>query len=85
MATKAAKRPRTNTETKPKSKRVCFFCTEEKSPTYTDTISLKKFLSSRGKIVAKLRSGICSRHQRALTKEVKHARHLALLPFTLRI
>lgn len=70
---------------KPRVKRVCFFCTDEKIPTYTDTVSLRKFLSTRGKIVPKLRSGVCSRHQRGLTIEVKHARHLALIPFTLRV
>lgn len=66
-------------------KRVCFFCSEKVLPSYTDTVSLRKFLSTRGKIVPKLRSGICSKHQRVLTREIKHARHLALLPFTLRV
>lgn len=66
-------------------KRVCYFCTEKQTPAYTDVIGLRKFLSARGKIVPKLRSGVCSKHQRAFTREVKHARHLALLPFTLRV
>lgn len=54
-------------------------------PSYTDTVSLKRFVSSRAKIVPKLRSGACSKHQRALTREIKRARHLSLLPFTLQV
>jgi small subunit ribosomal protein S18 len=65
-----------------KTKRVCAFCTSKTLPIYTDSVSLKRFLSSRGKIVPKQRSGVCSKHQRSLTKEIKHARFLALIPFT---
>ena len=66
-------------------KKVCFFCENRKTPTYTDTVSLKKCTSGRGQIVPKSRSGVCSKHQRALAREVKRARFLALLPFTLRV
>lgn len=69
---------------KPKNK-VCAFCSTKTVPSYTDSVGLKRFVSSRGKLVPKLRSGLCSRHQRALTSEVKRARHLALLPFTLKV
>lgn len=62
--------------------KICFFCSKNLVPTYTDSISLRKFMSTRAKIVAKQRSGICAKHQRVLTKEIKRARHLALLPFT---
>ncbi|MBI2026013.1 MAG: 30S ribosomal protein S18, partial [Candidatus Levybacteria bacterium] len=31
------------------------------------------------------RSGLCTKHQKKLTVEVKHARHLALLPFVVRV
>lgn len=67
------------------AKKVCFFCENKSVPTYTDAITLKKFMTDRGKIVPKLRSGVCSKHQRRVAREVKRARHLALLPFTLSV
>lgn len=66
-------------------KRGCFYCGEKKSPTYTDTVTLKRFMSDRGKIVPKQRSGACAKHQRRIAVEVKRARHLALLPFTVKV
>lgn len=68
--------------TVPRAKKVCAFCTNKTMPFYTDTVSLRRFLTERGKIVPKLRSGLCSKHQRKVTTEIKRARHLALLPFT---
>jgi len=76
---------KTNVNLKPAKKKVCGFCEGKKDPIYTDIASLKKYTSGRGKIVPKLRSGVCSKHQRGLAREVKRARFLALLPFTLRV
>lgn len=59
----------------------CFFCQNEKLPDYKDFEVLNKFLSDRGKILGRDKSGACARHQRSLAREIKHARHLALLPF----
>jgi small subunit ribosomal protein S18 len=59
----------------------CFFCEEKKEPKYSDTSDLQKFISDRGKILSRSRSGICANHQRHLSDAVKYARHLALLPF----
>lgn len=69
----------------PERKKVCIFCKDKTIPTYTDASALRHFVSDRGRIVAKQRSGVCSKHQRTLTKEIKHARHLSLLPFTVKI
>ena len=62
----------------------CFFCKQNKEPNYADVASLQKFVSDRGKIIVRTRSGLCAKHQRRLTTAVKHARHLALLPFVSR-
>jgi small subunit ribosomal protein S18 len=62
----------------------CYFCKEKKDPWYSDVSSLQKFLTDRGKIIGRLRTGLCASHQRQLTLAVKHARHLALLPFIAR-
>jgi len=63
-------------------KKTCYFCGTNTDPIYTDVVSLRKFVSSRSKIVAKQRSGVCAKHQRKLAREIKHARHLALLSFS---
>lgn len=59
----------------------CYFCKEQKEPNYKDLEVLRRFLTDRGKILPRTRSGICAKHQRRLTLVIKHARHLALLPF----
>lgn len=63
------------------SRRVCLFCKNQSLPSYTDLVTLRKFLTDRAKILPKSRSGICSKHQRAVAKNIKYGRHLALLPF----
>ncbi len=59
----------------------CYFCAEKKEPSYLDVETLHRFITERGKIVGKARSGICLKHQREVTLAIKHARHLALLSF----
>lgn len=63
----------------------CVFCQKKITPDYKETDILKNYLTERGKILGKDRSGICSKHQRALSVEIKRARFLALLPFTVQI
>jgi small subunit ribosomal protein S18 len=48
---------------------------------YYDVALLKKFMSVRGKIIPKSKSGVCSTHQRALKEAINRARYLALLPY----
>ena len=59
----------------------CYFCKEEKTPWYSEVSDLQKFVTDRGKIITRTRTGLCAKHQRRLTSAVKHARHLALMPF----
>jgi len=65
-----------------KVKTSCLYCKEKKSPDYKEYKLLSKSLSERAKIIGSDYTGICSKHQRRLTKAVKRARHLGLLPFT---
>lgn len=60
---------------------VCLFCQQRKSPDYKDVEILSRFISDRGRIVPKLRTDICHKDQRKLTKALKRSRYLALLPF----
>ena len=64
-------------------RRVCYFCAyKDKVINYKDIVMLKGFLSERGKIEPRRRSGNCARHQRAIALAIKRARILGLLPFT---
>ena len=64
-----------------KAKRVCLFCEGKTEPSYTDTATLKRFMSDRSRIITKAKTGVCSKHQRRVGREIKRARHLSLLPF----
>lgn len=61
--------------------RECYFCKEKKSPNFFEQADLQRFLTERGKITPFSRNGLCAKHQRGLAKNVKYARHLAILPF----
>lgn len=60
----------------------CTFCEVGKDPDYKDYKFLEGFISDRARILGKKRTGLCSKHARKLPREIKRARHLALLPFT---
>jgi small subunit ribosomal protein S18 len=59
----------------------CFFCEKSFEPSAEDFKTLEPFLTRRGKIRGKKRSGLCTKHQRRLAKEIKRARNLGLLPY----
>jgi small subunit ribosomal protein S18 len=62
--------------------KTCYFCSQNiVDIDYKDTEILAKFMSPYSKIQPRTRTGICAHHQRQLTKAIKRARHLALLPF----
>lgn len=64
-------------------KRRCRFCED---PTlvidYKDARALRPFITERGKIIPRRITGNCAMHQRKITRAVKRARVMALLPFT---
>jgi len=65
--------------------RQCFFCQANvKEINYKDTNTLRRYLSSFGKIVPRKRSGVCNWHQRKLSNAIKRARFMALLPYLVR-
>jgi small subunit ribosomal protein S18 len=49
---------------------------------YKDSAKLRRYLSERGRIDARRKTGTCAKHQRWLATALKRARHLALLPYT---
>ncbi|GIK83478.1 MAG: hypothetical protein BroJett025_01000 [Patescibacteria group bacterium] len=50
--------------------------------TYKDTEMMAKFITEQGSILSREETGLSQKQQRQLAREVKRARHLALLPFT---
>src|SRR5216684_8433755 len=64
-------------------RKVCQFCVDKiKEVDYKDLGRLRRFLSERGKIEPRRKTGTCAAHQRSLNVALKRARQLALLPFT---
>ncbi|MCX5998964.1 MAG: 30S ribosomal protein S18 [Chloroflexi bacterium] len=63
-------------------RKVCAFCAEKFEATYKKPDALRRYVSDRGKIEPRRRTGNCAKHQRALALAIKRARHLALLPYT---
>ncbi|MFH0792844.1 MAG: 30S ribosomal protein S18 [bacterium] len=63
-------------------RKVCHFCASKATGIdYKDAKLLRRFVTERGKILPRRITGTCARHQRELTKTIKRARTIALLPF----
>lgn len=52
------------------------------TPSYKDVKTLRRFVTEQGSILPRSKSGLTQKVQRKLAREVKRARHLAMLPFT---
>ena len=64
-------------------RKVCNFCVDKVTAIdYKDAGRLRRYLSDRGRIEARRKTGTCAKHQRWLALALKRARHLALLPYT---
>src|SRR6266852_7115467 len=61
-------------------RRVCSFCVEKvQKIDYKDVGRIRRYISERGKIDPRRKSGSCAKHQRMLTTALKRARFMALL------
>ncbi len=64
-------------------KKYCRFTAEGvKEIDYKDLGTLKAYISETGKIIPSRVMGTKARYQRQLSRAVKYARYLALLPYT---
>ena len=62
--------------------KICQFCTDKNIKIdYKDTNLLRRYIDETGKIRPRRQTGTCAKHQRAVAKAIKNARHIALLPF----
>lgn len=48
---------------------------------YKDTESLKKLMSNNGKMASRKRTGASAMEQRMISKAIKRARYMALVPY----
>lgn len=78
-------KPQTMRKKRPFQRRkVCVFCADSGMKiVYKDVKTLNHFISERGKILPRRISGNCAKHQRDLTAEIKKARNIALMPFSI--
>ena len=66
----------------PGRRKPCPYCRDKVDQVdYKDVVTLRKFISDRGKIRSRRISGACRRHQNQIATAVKRARELALLPY----
>src|SRR5579859_5854339 len=65
-------------------RKVCQFCHDHvREIDYKDAGRfMKRYISDRGKIEPRRKTGTCAKHQRRLSLAIKQARHMALLPYT---
>lgn len=64
------------------ARKVCSLCAGTiKTIDYKDAQTLRNFITDRGKIATRRRTGTCAKHQRLVARAIKRARHLALLPY----
>lgn len=64
-------------------RKFCRFCADADIPlNYKNPEVLRDFVTERGKIIARRITGVCARHQRELTREIKRARQMALMYYT---
>ncbi len=65
-------------------RKICQFCHDHvREIDYKDANRfMKRYISDRGKIEPRRKTGTCAKHQRLLSTALKEARQMALLPYT---
>lgn len=64
-----------------KRRQVCEICKHDVKLTYKRPNELRRYMNRVGKILPRRVSRLCAKHQRRLSREVKRARVMALLPY----
>ena len=64
-------------------RKICGFCVDRiEYIDYKDTDRFRRYMTDRWKIESRRKTGVCAKHQRAMSAAIKRARHLALIPFS---
>jgi small subunit ribosomal protein S18 len=67
---------------KPRKRKVCYFCMNLGTEIdFKDIDLMRKFMSDRGKIMPRRRTGTCPKHQREVARNIKKAREIAIVPY----
>jgi len=67
---------------RPPRRKVCFFCAEKQAVVdYKNPSLLVRYVSDRGRIEPRRKTGACAKHQRSIAEAIKRARYIALLPY----
>ena len=69
------------TEINRRKKKICMMCAG-KTVDYKDVETLRRYTNEKGKIVPRRVTGTCALHQRHVSKQVKRARAIALMPYS---
>jgi small subunit ribosomal protein S18 len=86
-ASSGAKRPEMGRRRAPYPvrRKVCRFCAEKvRDLDYKQIQVLRTFITDSGKILSSRITGTCAGHQRQLSRAIKRARNLALLPYVVK-
>lgn len=70
-----------NRRFRPRKKVDPFLKDPSKKIDYKDVETLKKFTTDRGKILPRRVTGLNAKHQREVTRAIKRARQVALMPY----
>jgi len=66
----------------PPRRKTCRFCVDRVVEIdYKNMTLLRNFITERGKLISGRSTGNCAKHHRMLTRAIKRARNLALLPY----
>jgi small subunit ribosomal protein S18 len=75
-------RKRPGAQTGPARRKSCQFCkAKAEDVDYKDVNLLRRYISEKGKIRSRRITGACRRHQNQVSRAVKRAREMALLPY----
>ena len=64
-----------------RKKKVCAMCTG-KNVDWKDTETLRRYTNEKGKILPRRVTGNCAEHQRFISKQIKRALAIALMPYS---
>ena len=75
-------RKRPGASSGPARRKSCFFCKDKVDEVdYKNAHQLRRYISEKGKIRSRRITGACRRHQNQVSRAVKRAREMALLPY----
>ena len=65
------------------NRKICVFCeNSDQKINYKEFKMLRKFITDQAKIIPAHVTGVCSKHQRHLSRAIKQARNISLLPYS---